>query len=112
MTRYLIVATGGAGGDLPPLIAASLALRTRGHETVFIGDAAVDRALSGLGLEVQVLPSALDLGPRLAGAIRNAMTTTSGDLAAAGPLLEKDMAAWAAEVAAPVSRAAVELQPD
>src|SRR2546422_9213868 len=95
MSRFLIVATGGAGGDLPPLIAAAQALRERGHETSFIGDAAVDRALSGLELEVQVLPAELNLGPRLAGAVREAMTTTGGDLKAAGPLGQPATAAWA-----------------
>lgn len=112
MSRFLIVATGGAGGDLPPLIAAAQALRERGHETSFIGDAAVDRALSGLGLEVQVLPAELNLGPRLASAVREAMTTTGGDLKAAGPMVERALAAWAKEVARPVGQAVVQLRPD
>jgi len=112
MSRFLIVATGGAGGDLPPLIAAAQALRERGHETSFIGDAAVDRALSGLGLEVQVLPAELNLGPRLASAVREAMTTTGGDLKAAGPMVERALAAWAKEVAGPVGQAIVQLRPD
>jgi len=112
MSRFLIVATGGAGGDLPPLIAAAQALRERGHETSFIGDAAVDRTLSGLGLEVQVLPAELNLGPRLASAVREAMTTTGGDLKAAGPMVERALAAWAKEVAGPVGQAIVQLRPD
>ena len=112
MSRFLIVATGGAGGDLPPLIAAAQALRERGHETSFIGDAAVDRALSGLELEVQVLPAELNLGPRLASAVREAMTTTGGDLKAAGPMVERALAAWAKEVAGPVGQAIVQLRPD
>ena len=112
MSRFLIVATGGAGGDLPPLIAAAQALRERGHETSFIGDAAVDRALSGLGLEVQVLPAELNLGPRLAGAVREAMTTSGGNLKAAGPMVERALAAWAKEVAGPVGQAIVQLRPD
>jgi UDP:flavonoid glycosyltransferase YjiC (YdhE family) len=112
MSHFLIVATGGAGGDLPPLIAAAQALRERGHKTSFIGDAAVDRALSGLGLEVQVLPAELNLGPRLAGAVREAMTTTGGDLKAAGPMVERALAAWAKEVARPVGQAVVKLRPD
>ena len=112
MSRFLIVATGGAGGDLPPLIAAAQALRERGHETSFVGDAAVDRAPSGLGLEVQVLPAELNLGPRLAGAVREAMTTTGGDLKAAGPMVERALAAWAREVARPVGQAVVKLRPD
>lgn len=32
MSEILVVATGGAGGDLPQLVATSLALRERGHE--------------------------------------------------------------------------------
>jgi len=112
MSRFLIVATGGAGGDLPPLIAAAQALRERGHETSFVGDAAVDRALSGLGLEVEVLPAELNLGPRLAGAVREAMTTTGGDLKAAGPMVERALAAWAKEVARPIGQAVVKLRPD
>ena len=112
MSRFLIVATGGAGGDLPPLIAAAQALRERGHETSFIGDAAVDRTLSGLGLEVQVLPAELNLGPRLAGAVREAMTTSGGNLKAAGPMVERALAAWAKEVAGPVGQAIVQLRPD
>src|SRR3989441_6017534 len=112
MSRFLIVATGGAGGDLPPLIAAAQALRERGHETSFIGDAAVDRALFGLGLEVQVLPAELNLGPRLAGAVREAMTRSGGNLKAAGPMVERALAAWAKEVAGPVGQAIVQLRPD
>src|SRR2546425_11733572 len=111
MSRFLIVATGGAGGDLPPLVAAALALRDRGNETVFIGDAAVERTLSGLGLEVRVLPAELDLGPRLAGAVREAMTATGGDPRSAGPMIEGALAAWAREVAQPVAQAAREIRP-
>jgi UDP:flavonoid glycosyltransferase YjiC (YdhE family) len=94
------------------LIAAALALRRRGHETLFVGDRSVDRALAGLAVEVQVLPEALDLGPRLVAAIRDAMEATGGDLPAAGPLVEERMAAWAREVAATLSPTVVRLRPD
>src|SRR5206468_2289053 len=83
-SRIMVVATGGAGGDLQPLIAAALALREQGHETPFAGDGSVQRSLRDLGVTVELLPPELDLGPRLAGSIREAMATTSGDLAAAG----------------------------
>lgn len=112
MSRFLIVATGGAGGDLPPLIAAALALRRRGHETLFAGDRAVERTLGGVGLEVQVLPPELDLGPRLIAAIGEAMAMTGGDLEAAGPLVEERLAVWAQQVAAAVAPIAGELRPD
>lgn len=112
MSRFLVVATGGAGGDLPPLIAAALALADRGHETLFLGDRSVDQTLRELGVPVRSLPPEADLGPRLVAAIREAMASTGGDVAAAGPLVEERLAAWAQEVAALVSPVVAELRPD
>lgn len=103
MSRYLIIAIGGAGGDLQPLVAAALALRSRGHQTLFVGDASVDAALAGLGLEVHVLPPEFDLGPRLMAAIREAMTAAAGDIVAAGPIVEDRMATWARQASVPVA---------
>jgi UDP:flavonoid glycosyltransferase YjiC (YdhE family) len=110
--KQLIVATGGAGGDLQPLVAGALATKDRGHQVTFVGDRSVGRVLTGLGLDVQVLPPELDLGPRLGGAIRDAMTATRGDIVAAGPLVEQSMAMWAREAADPIGRAIAELRPD
>ncbi|MDQ6713212.1 MAG: hypothetical protein M3Z28_08490 [Candidatus Dormibacteraeota bacterium] len=104
MGEILVVATGGAGGDLPPFVAASLAMRDRGHQTTFIGDASVQRILAPLGVEVEVLPKEVDLGPRLAGVIQGAMQATGGDLAKAGPMLQQGMTRWAEDVAEPISR--------
>ena len=112
MSRILVVATGGAGGDLQPLVAAALALRERGHETPFAGDGSVQRSLRDLGVAVELLPPELDLGPRLAGSVREAMAITSGDLAAAGPIVQQRMASWAHEMAAPVSETITRLRPD
>ncbi|MCA1648249.1 MAG: glycosyltransferase [Chloroflexi bacterium] len=109
---FLIVATGGAGGDLQPLVAAALAVRERGHRISFIGDRSVGRALSDLEVEVQVVPSEHDLGPRLAGTIRDAMAATGGDIVAAGPIVEQRMAQWAEEVAEPIKRVITERRPD
>jgi UDP:flavonoid glycosyltransferase YjiC (YdhE family) len=109
---FLIVAIGGAGGDLQPLVAAALAVRERGHRVSFIGDRSVGRALSDLEVEVQVLPSEHDLGPRLGGAIRDAMAATGGDIVAAGPIVEERMAHWAEEVAEPIGQAIAERRPD
>lgn len=102
MARVLIVATGGAGGDLPPLVAAALAIRERGHETAFVGDASVQRTLSPLGVSVDVLPRELDLGPRMGAVVQEAMQATSGDLAKAGPMLQRGLTLWAHEVAGPI----------
>lgn len=112
MKDFLIVAIGGAGGDLQPLVAAALAVRERGHHISFIGDRSVGRALSDLEVEVQVLPPEYDLGPRLAGAIRNAMAATAGDIVAAGPIVEQKMAEWAEQVAVPIGHAIAERQPN
>jgi len=92
VARFLVVATAGAGGDLPPLAAASLALRDRGHDTIFIGDAPVQRLLGPLRVDVDILPKEFDLGPRMAGVIQNAMQVTGGDLAKAGPLVQRGTA--------------------
>jgi UDP:flavonoid glycosyltransferase YjiC (YdhE family) len=103
VSQILVVATGGAGGDLPPLVAASLALRDRGHDTTFIGDASVQRILGPLHVAVEVLPKDVDLGPRLAGMVQEAMQATGGDLAKAGPMLQRGMTMWAHDVAGPIS---------
>jgi UDP:flavonoid glycosyltransferase YjiC (YdhE family) len=101
--RVLVVATAGAGGDLQPLLSASLALRDRGHDTIFLGDRSVGRSLHTIGLDAEALPSELDLGPALVAAIRDAMDTTGGDLAAAGLEVQDRMARWAERVAEPVA---------
>jgi UDP:flavonoid glycosyltransferase YjiC (YdhE family) len=107
-----VVATGGAGGDLQPLVAAALALRDRGHEALFVGDASVGRALAGTGFAVEVLPAELDLGPRLATAVKDAMAAAGGDLRAAGPVVEDRLAAWARQTAAAVQAALRRDPPD
>jgi UDP:flavonoid glycosyltransferase YjiC (YdhE family) len=104
VSQILVVATGGAGGDLPPLVAASLALRERGHETIFIGDASVQRTLAPLQVDVELLPTEVDLGPRIARVVQDAMQATGGDLAKAGPMVQRGMTVWAHDVADPISR--------
>ncbi|HVS04677.1 MAG TPA: nucleotide disphospho-sugar-binding domain-containing protein [Candidatus Dormibacteraeota bacterium] len=103
MGEILVVATGGAGGDLPPLVAASLALRERGHEITFIGDASVQRTLLPLQVDVEVLPTEVDLGPRLASVVQEAMQASGSDLAKAGPMLQRAMTVWAHDVAEPIA---------
>jgi len=108
----VIVATAGAGGDLPPLAGAAVVLRDRGHEVLFVGDGTVERSLRPTGLAGRVLPPELDLGPRLIAATRDAMTATGGDLAAAGPIVLERMRGWAHETAAHVAGALPEMRPD
>ena len=112
MAVFLILATAGAGGDLQPLVSATLALRERGHRSVFLGDSSVERTLRGSGTEVEVLPPALDLGPRMIGAIREAMAATGGDPAAAGPLVQEAMTAWARDVTGPTADAVRRFRPN
>jgi len=105
VARVLVVATAGAGGDLQPLVAAALALRDRGHETLFIGDRSVERTLAGLGFAVEALAPEHDLGPNLVAAIREAMAVSDGDLGRAGPLVQQRMTTWAQAAAVPVAAA-------
>jgi UDP:flavonoid glycosyltransferase YjiC (YdhE family) len=105
VSRFLFVATAGAGGDLPPLISAAFGLRQNGHEVMFLGDHAVTRQVRELGFESEALPSELDLGPRLAAAIRDAMASTGGDLGAAGRIVGERMGVWATETAETVGLA-------
>jgi len=111
VSRILVVATAGAGGDLQPLLAAALALRDRGHATLFLGDRSVQRVVQDVAVDTEVLPPELDLGPRLAGAVREAMATTEADLVAAGPIVQERMAAWAQEMAEPVAASLQRHQP-
>ena len=104
MSEILVVATGGAGGDLPPLVAASLALRERGHEITFIGDASVQATLAPLRVDVEVLPTEVDLGPRVTRVVQDAMQASGGDLAKAGPIVQRGMTVWAHDVAAPIAK--------
>ncbi len=94
------------------MVAAALGLHHRGHRTTFLGDASVERALGGSGLDVEVLPSAFDLGPRLIEAIRDAMAATAGDPAAAGPIVQERMSRWARDLAGPASEAVRRNRPD
>lgn len=112
MATFLTLATAGAGGDLQPLVSVTPALRDRGHRVVFLGDASVEAALHGTGIEVELLPPELDLGPRLIKAIGEAMSATGGDLAAAGPLVSEAMTAWAKEIAGPTADAVRRYGPD
>ncbi len=109
--RVLVVATAGAGGDLQPLVAAALALRNHEHEVFFVGDRSVEHALRAVDAPTEVLPRALDLGPRLIAAIRDAMASTGGDLATAGPLIREPMTVWAQEVARTVAEIVRERNP-
>jgi UDP:flavonoid glycosyltransferase YjiC (YdhE family) len=111
VSRILVVATAGAGGDLQPLVAAALALRDRGHATVFLGDRSVQRVVRDIAVDTEILPPQLDLGSRLATTIREAMVATDGDVVAAGPIVQERMAAWAQETAEPVAAALRRHQP-
>ena len=111
MARIMIFATAGAGGDLPPLMSATLALRERGHDTTFVGDAALRRLTDTLGIKADVLPGELDLGPRLAAIIGQAMSAAGGDLNKAGPMVQRGLTVWAHEVAGHVVTAVERHQP-
>lgn len=95
--RLLVLATGGAGGDLQPLVATALALSERGLRVDWVGDSGVDQALAQVGLSAEVLPPQLDLGPRLVAAVREAQA--ADDQATAGRIVQERLGAWAGDVA-------------
>jgi len=110
--EILVVATGGAGGDLPPLVAASLALRDRGHEVTFVGDASVEHIVAPFHVAVEVLPKEVDLGHRLASVVQEAVQATAGDLAKAGPRIQRGLTVWAHDVARPLSQSIERQRPN
>src|SRR5438105_1044627 len=103
MTRTLILATAGAGGDLQPLIATALGLRQRRHELFFVGDASVAAALQPLGLETTVLAPEYDLGPQLIASVRDSQGLPE---VARGEFVKGRLSAWASTLA-PVVRNAI-----
>jgi hypothetical protein len=112
MSRILVVATTGAGGDFQPLAAAAMALRDRHHELIVLGDDSVQRDMAASGVTTELLPPELDLGPALGGAIRDAMDAADGDLAAAGPIIQARMTDWARSAVGPVAQAIRTHRPD
>ena len=108
MRRFAVVATAGAGGDLPPLIAVAKGLGDRGHDVRFIGDASVANALRGVGGEADVLPPELDLGPRLTAALRAASDAPPEE---AGAAIRAAVARWAVELWPAVSEILERVRP-
>jgi UDP:flavonoid glycosyltransferase YjiC (YdhE family) len=96
MKKFLILATGGAGGDLQPLVAAVLGLRQRGHPLTFLGDESVANVLQPLGIETVVLSPEHDLGPRIIAAVRDSQGLAGP---AQGEFVERRLSDWAKELA-------------
>ncbi|HEV2218337.1 MAG TPA: nucleotide disphospho-sugar-binding domain-containing protein [Candidatus Dormibacteraeota bacterium] len=71
-----------------------------GREVALIGDQATANVARGLGIESESLPGDLDLGPFLAGAIRQAMVEAGGDHARAGALVDARLSEWSRRMAA------------
>lgn len=109
MKKILILATGGAGGDLQPLVAVTLGLIERGHELLILGDNSVASAIKDLGVKTAVLPPAYDFGPRLIAAIQDGQGL---EPAAQGELVQQRTAAWARELATTVQSLIREHKPD
>ena len=109
MKRILVLATGGAGGDLQPLMAVALKLASRGHELVFSGDLSVAATVQPLGIETIVAPPEHDLGPRLFAVYRDAQGL---EQSAQGDHVRQQIAFWSAELAPAVQRLIHERKPD
>jgi UDP:flavonoid glycosyltransferase YjiC (YdhE family) len=99
MKRILVFSTGGAGGDLQPLIAVTLGLRARGHEVHVVGDAALAKVFAQAELGATVLPSAHDFEPRYQAGVRAAQ---GRDPATQGGIMLGMFEDWSQDVATPV----------
>ncbi len=98
--KVLVLAMGGAGGDLQPLMAAAVALRERGHRLTFVGDAAVARIVAEQGLACTETSPEQDMG-RILGGVFKRLADLS--LAEQGQVITDEIAAWSADVGTLVS---------
>lgn len=109
LNRAVILATAGAGGDLQPLMAASLGMLKRGHHLVFLGDDAVARAVTPLGIACSPIPEKLDMG-RILGGVFKRLAGLS--LKEQGHVLRDEIAAWSEAVGSLASDLIDKEQPD
>src|SRR5205823_12031707 len=70
-----------------------------------------EHILAPFHVAVEVLPKEVDLGPRLAGVVQQAMQATAGDLGKAGPILQRGLTVWAHDVAQPLSESIARQRP-
>ncbi len=100
MKKVLVLAMGGAGGDLQPLMAAAVGLLERGHRVAFVGDAAVARTVARRGITCTEIPPEQDMGRILGGVFKRL-----GDLSLAeqGRVITEEIAAWSEDVGALIS---------
>src|ERR1700694_2198800 len=75
MKKVLVLAMGGAGGDLQPLMAAAVGLLERGHRVEFVGDAAGAQTASQRGITCTEIPPEQDMGRILGGCSRGLATS-------------------------------------
>jgi UDP:flavonoid glycosyltransferase YjiC (YdhE family) len=89
--KVLVLAMGGAGGDLQPLMAAAIGLLERRHRVAFVGDAAVARTVGSRGITCTEIPPEQDMGRILGGVFRRL-----GDLSLEeqGRVITDEIAAW------------------
>jgi UDP:flavonoid glycosyltransferase YjiC (YdhE family) len=109
MKRAVFLATAGAGGDLQPLMAASLGMLKRGHHLAFLGDDAVARAVTPLGIASSPIPEKLDMGRILGGVFKR---LAGLNLEEQGHVLRDEIAAWSEAVGSLASELIVKEQPD
>ena len=109
MKKVLVLAMGGAGGDLQPLMAAAAGLLERGHRVSFVGDAAVARTVAARGITCTEIPPEQDMGRILGGVFKRL-----GDLSLAeqGRVITDEIAAWSDAVGAFVSQVNERERPD
>ncbi len=109
MKRAVVLATAGAGGDLQPLMAASLGMMRRGHHLAFLGDGAVEQAVTPLGITCSPIPAELDMG-RIVGGVYKRLAGLP--LEEQGHILRGEIAAWSQELGSLASHLVARERPD
>ncbi len=103
--RVLALASGGNGGDFPPVAGIALGLAARGHAVRFLGDRAIAAALAGTGAETVVI----DPGHEWLACLRRWREADGRDGRAAPPPFP--LPEWSADVTPLALRAAAEFAP-
>jgi UDP:flavonoid glycosyltransferase YjiC (YdhE family) len=107
--KVLVVAMGGAGGDLQPLMAAAIGLLERGHRLAFVGDAAVARVVAAQGLACTEMAPEQDMGQILGGVFKRLANLS---LAEQGRVITDEIADWSEDVGNLVSGLLEDDRPD
>ena len=112
MSRLLVVATAGAGGDLQPLVSAPLAMAARGHEISFVADQSVQQTVGNARHESRSRTRRAAIGTAPSWRRAAGDGCGRGRSRRSGLIVQAQIADWARETAQPVAEAVGRQRPD